>query len=177
MRLILLIFISLPVLSSCVPNATTYYYPSADGGVVHAKRCVPTESLLDINIEGNHESIQIRTYAHEAKLFDFVYLGFSRGAWERINFTSTDFKIIDLENNSTISDLSVFTLKHDGFSKLNTEPYAASDVNYVQVRLPEPMPEKFELIVPSVIVDGDKIKIPAIRFERKLWVGISPFNC
>ena len=121
MRLILLIIISLFVLSACVPNATTYYFPSADGGEVRAKRCVPTESLLDIKIESAHENIKLRSYAHESKHSNFVYLGFSGESWDKINFTSTNFKIVDLEDNITISELSAVAFKRDGAYKLNTE--------------------------------------------------------
>lgn len=185
MKLILLVLISLLALSACMPNAVTYYHPSADGGEVRAKHCVPTESLLDIEIKSAHKSIKIRAWADEGKRFNQVYLGFSGESWDKINFTSTNFKMVDLDKNLTISDLSVFASKHDGFSKLSTESYAAPHGRpgmhktrfSVQVRLPDPMPDKFELVIPSIIVDGNEINIPVMQFERKVWVGISPFNC
>lgn len=183
MRLILFTLISLFLLSACVPNAKTYYFPSSDGGEVRSGRCVATESLLDFEIKSTHKSIKIRARAAEGKNFNSVYLFFSGNSWNKINFTSTNFKIVDLANNLTISNLSSIAFKHDGTSKLNTESYTAPHSRgrasrfFVEIRLPEPMPEKFELFIPTIMIDGDKIKIPTIRFERKVWVGISPFNC
>ena len=172
-------------LSGCAPNAVTYYRPAAEGGQVRAQHCVPVESLLDLEIKNAKKSVKIRAWADDGKYINQVYLGFSGGLWSNIKFTSTDFKVIDLDKNITIDSVSVFADKHDGFSKLNTEPYTAPDVRAglqvprfsVQVRLPDPMPKNFELSIPSILIDGDEIELPTIRFERKVWVGISPFNC
>jgi hypothetical protein len=27
------------------------------------------------------------------------------------------------------------------------------------------------------VIDDEEIEFPTIHFERKVWVGISPFNC
>jgi len=183
-KLVLFSFLVL-ALSGCAPNAVTYYRPAADGGQVRARNCVPVESLLDLEIKNTHKSIEIRAWADDGKHINQVYIGFSGELWSNINFTSTDFKVIDLDRNITIEILSVFADKHDGFTKLNTEPYTAPHLRAglqiprfsVQIRLPDPMPKNFELSIPSVVIDGDEIELPTIRFERKVWVGISPFNC
>ncbi|ABM03709.1 hypothetical protein Ping_1939 [Psychromonas ingrahamii 37] len=180
-----ILFLSLVLtLSGCVPNAVTYYRPAAEGGYVHAKGFVPTVSLLDIVIGSPHQSVHIRAWANDGEHKNIVYIGFSGCAWNNINFTSTDFKVIDLDNNIAINVLSVFANKHDSFKKLNTIPYAAPHKTLpgmtrfsIDIQLPNPMPKKFELLSPLLIIDGEKITLPTIRFEQQVWVGISPLNC
>lgn len=180
---ILHLFLVLAI-SGCTPNAVIYYRPAAEGGHVLAKHCVPVESLLDLEIKTNHSNIIIRAWADDGEYINQVYLGFSGGLWNNIKFTSTKFKVIDLDRNVVIEPLSIFADKDDGFTKLNTGLYAvpkkplAKMPNFsVQIRLPEPMPENFDLSIPLIIIDGNEIVLPNIQFQRKVWVGISPFNC
>ena len=186
MKLKILVLFSFIVLNliGCAPYTVQYYRPAADGGIVRSKPCIPTESLLDIIIRSTHGSINIRSWAADEKNINTIYLGFSGKGWSRINFTSTDFKVIDLDSKLTINALSVFAHMHDGFKELNTELYAVPQKNLtgtpwfsINIRLPDPMPNNFELSSPPLIIDGEKIKIPTIRFEKKVWVGVIPFNC
>ena len=172
-------------LSSCAPNAVTYYRPAANGGQVSAGHCIPVESLLNLEIKNTHKNIKISALAIDGKHINQVYIAFSGELWSNINFTSIDFKVIDLDRNITIEPISVFAEKHDGFAKLNTELYTVPHRRAglkvtrfaVQIRLPDPMPKNFKVSIPSIAIDGDEIEIPTIRFERKVWVGISPLNC
>ena len=50
-------------------------------------------------------------------------------------------------------------------------------VSEIQITLTDKLPDNFELLSPSIVIDDEEIEFPAIHFENKLWVGISPFNC
>jgi hypothetical protein len=78
---------------------------------------------------------------------------------------------------------SVIAYISDSTSNLTTEPYWAPPERpglfrfHVQINSSDPLPSDFELLVPSIIVDGETIKFPSIRFEQTQWFGISPLNC
>ena len=146
--------------------------------------CVPTDSMLDFEIKNTRSSVKIRTRAGG----NLVYLGFSGNLWSSINFTSIDFMIRDLEKNTTMQPLSVHAHEHDSYGPLQTGPYVAPPNSpvaqaanlprfSVDINFAEPMPKHFELVSPSILVNGEEIEFPSIRFEKKLWMGISPINC
>jgi hypothetical protein len=162
--------------------------PATDGGTLTSTSCVPTESLLDFEIKNTQSRVKIRASARDRRRTNLVYLGFSGNLWSSINFTSTDFMIRDLEKNITIRSLSVYAHKHDGYDPLSTEPYFAppnSPISQaanlprfsVDIKFAEPMPRYFELIGPSILINDEEIEFPSIRFEKKLWIGVSPLNC
>ena len=168
-------------LCGCVPNAVTYYQPSVDGGQLRAPRCVPTKSLLDFTVRNNHGYMPIRTLADNGTHVHQVALFFSKGSWEKFHFSSTDFWIYDLDKKIKIRPSSVRTYSENGFRPLTTEPYSMKDgklpVSEIQITLTDKLPDNFELLSPSIVIDDEEIEFPAIHFENKLWVGISPFNC
>ena len=168
-------------LCGCVPNAVTYYQPSVDGGQLRAPRCVPTKSLLDFTVRNNHGYMPIRTLADNGTHVHQVALFFSKGSWEKFHFSSTDFWIYDLDKKIKIRPSSVRTYSENGFRTLTTEPYSMKDgklpVSEIQITLTDKLPDNFELLSPSIVIDDEEIEFPAIHFENKLWVGISPFNC
>ncbi|MEJ2169256.1 MAG: hypothetical protein P8X90_27415 [Desulfobacterales bacterium] len=173
--------ILLMTLSGCLPNAVTYYQPAVDGGRLRATRCVPTKSLLDFTVRNSRAYMPIRTLADNGPYVHQVALFFSKGSWETFHFTSTDFRIYDLDKKITIRPSSVRTFSENGFRPLTTEHYSMKNgklpVSEIQITLTEKLPANFELLSPSIVIDGEKIEFPAIHFERKVWVGISPFNC
>ena len=77
----------------------------------------------------------------------------------------------------------VLVYRSDSTSNLTTEPYMAPAERlgvsrlHVQVNSSDPLPRNFELLSPSIVVDGEIITFPSIRFEQKQWLGISPLNC
>jgi len=168
-------------LSGCVPNAVTYYQPSVDGGQLREGRCVPTKSLLDFTIRNSHEYMPIRILADNGPYVHQVALFFSKGSWERFRFSSTDFRIYDLDKKITIRPSSVMTYLENGSRPLTTELYSMKDgklpVSEIQITLTAKLPANFELLSPSIVIDGEEIEFPKIHFERKVWIGISPFNC
>jgi len=173
--------ILLVTLSGCVPNAVIYYQPSVDGGQLRSSRCVPTKSLLDFTVRNSHEYMPIRTFADNGSYVHQVALFFSKGPWEKFYFTSTDFRIYDLDKKIMIRPSSVLTYSENGFRPLTAEPYSMKDgklpVSEIQITLADKLPANFELVSPSIVIDEEEIEFPTIHFERKVWVGISPFNC
>ena len=179
--IIILYTILATALIGCFPNAVTYYQPSVDGGQLHASRCVPTKSLVDFTVRNSREYMPIRAFADNGPYVHQVALFFSKGSWERFRFSSTDFWIYDLDKKITIRPSSIRTYSESGFRPLTTEPYSMKDgklpVSEIQITLTDKLPDNFELLSPSIMIDDEEIEFPTIQFERKVWVGISPFNC
>ena len=171
------------LLTGCAPNAVTYYRPVVDGGKVLKRHCVPTESIVEFNLPDADGRLHVRAWAENGKYVNQIALFFSGKAWREIHFTSADFRIRNLEENLIQSASSVVAYKADGMANLTPEPYLAPPEKpglarfQVQINSDRPLPDSFELLSPTVVIDGQRIIFPAIRFEKKLWMGISPFNC
>jgi hypothetical protein len=167
------------MLAGCVPNATSYYRPSMEGGQVLARHCVPTESIVEFGalpmqasiIEGNNGWFASLSLPSKRP---------SPPAWKTFHFATPDFQMRDLDTGVTTGGLPVRVLRDDK-SDSPVEPYRPPQTGgwlyAVDVKLPGPPPEKFELLMPALVIDGREVRYPPIRFERKTWMGISPFNC
>lgn len=171
------------LLEGCAPNAVTYYRPVVDGGKVLKPHCVPTESIVEFNLPDANGRLHVRAWANNGKYVNQISLFFSGKAWGEIHFTSTDFRIRDIEKQLTLSASSTLAYKSDGMSDLTTEPYLAPPERpglfrfQVQINLSQPLPNNFELLSPPIVIDGEEIVFPIIRFEQKQWMGVSPLNC
>ncbi len=167
------------LLTGCVPNATSYYRPSMEGGQVLARHCVPTESIVEFGalpmlasvIEGNNGWFVVLSLPARRP---------AQQMWQTFHFTTPDFRVRDLDSGVTVERLSVSVLRDDRWDS-PVEPYRPPRpggwLYSVDVKLPGPPPEKFELLIPALVIDGHEVRYPPIRFERKTWMGISPFNC
>jgi hypothetical protein len=170
-------------LSGCVPNAVRYYRPTVDGGKLLKPRCVPTESIVEFRLPGANGRLHVRAWANNGKHVNQISLFFSGKAWKTIQFESTNFQIHDLEKHVITDASSVLAYISDSTSNLATKPYLAPPERpglfrfHVQINSSDPLPSTFELIVPSIVVDGETIAFPSIRFEQKQWLGVSPLNC
>jgi hypothetical protein len=171
------------LLEGCAPNAFTYYRPVVDGGKVLKPHCVPTESIVEFNLPNANGRLHVRAWADNGKYVNQIALFFSGKAWREMHFTSTDFRIRDLEGNTILSASSVMAYKADGIVSLTAEPYLAPPERpglarfHVQINSHRPLPNSFELLIPAVVIDGEEMTFPVLRFEQKQWLGISPFNC
>jgi hypothetical protein len=170
-------------LSGCIPNAVTYYRPTTDSGNVLTRHCVPTESIIEFNLPNTNGRLHVRGWADNGKNINQINLFFSGREWNEIHFVSTDFQIHDIEKNIIVAASSVRTYKADGISNLTTDPYLAPPERpglfrfHLQINSSNQLPRNFELISPSIVIDGEEIVFPPIHFEQKLWIGVSPFNC
>ena len=179
---LLFMFLVLP-LSGCAPNVVTYYRPMVDGGKVLTPRCVPTESIVEFNLPNTNGRLHVRAWANNGKHINQISLFFSGKDWNVIHFTSTDFQIRDIEKNVIIGASSILAYRSDGASNLTTEPYLAQPERpglfrfHVQINSSNPLPNNFELLSPSIVIDGEEIVFPSIRFEQKQWIGVNPLNC
>jgi len=167
----------IPALSGCLPNAVSYHRPTVEGGRNPSARCVPIQSTVDLNVG----LMPVRAGLNRKH----VFLSLSRMPWQTLRFSSAEFRIRDLQTNRTIEPSAVEVFRDDG-SKSLTAPYPEAAGTraarggssfWIHVNLQDPIPEVFELIAPSVIVDGVEETFPAIRFERQQWIGMSPLNC
>ena len=176
---ILVATLALSILSAgCVPNATTYYGPSVDGGrVVTRGHCVPLPT--DVLFQTGPLSIRARVMEGYRSTYIAVRLGAnatpageSAPAWRTFHFTADRFIVRDLERKTdTTFDGLMNPDRAQPVTVPTTTPY------WLEIHLPKPVPARFELISPAIVVDGREWPFPTISFARKLWVGISPFNC
>jgi hypothetical protein len=170
-------------LNACVPNAVTYYRPVVEGGKLLTPHCVPTESIVEFNLPDANGRLHIRAWANNGKHVHQISLFFSGKGWRMLHFTSTHFQIRDIGNHAFLDIASVLAYKSDSITDLTTEPYPAPPERtglsrfHVQINSSDPLPDRFELLSPSIVIDGDAIVFPPIRFEQKHWFGISPLNC
>ena len=93
-------------------------------------------------------------------------------SWQTFHFTSDRFLVRDLARNVDMTFDEVM-------NRAQSLPVTAPTIvpYWLEIHLPKPVPASFELISPPIVVDGQEYPFPPIKFERKLWVGISPFNC
>ncbi|MDE2606757.1 MAG: hypothetical protein KGL68_12640 [Burkholderiales bacterium] len=163
----------------CTPNATTYYRPSMPGGQVLAGRCVPTESAVAFG------ALPMEARVVEGQIGWFVVLSLpsrrpAQLAWRTFHFAAADFRVRDPASGITTPALPINVLRDDRRDSV-VEPYSPAQgagwLYSVDVRLAGPPPERFELLLPPVVIDGAQVRYAPILFERKVWVGASPFNC
>jgi len=161
--------------SGCVPNSVSYYRPTLEGGTIVEERCVPIESGVDFAVGW----LPVRARVIQGKDGDRIALILSPMPGQEIRLTSNRFAVRDLATGQVLENLSIEVYRDDRLDSMTSPsprvPGARSF--WVYVVLPEPAPAEFELTSPAVLVNGIEHAFPVIRFERKVWMGISPFNC
>lgn len=167
------IYVSIVIsLIGCVPNATVYYKPTVDIQSTHEKsHCVPTEKYVHFNIKSKDRTFRVRgysnTYSHsygkgtEAQLV--IY-----GKWNKIKYKNNNFYIAIPGTDKKIKPTKIYGEVHnqDGSSQFNSGAV-----------FPKQDADKFDVIFPPLIIDGEEIELPVLHVKRTIWVGISPFNC
>ena len=182
MKLGILTALLILTLAGCAPNIASYYRPSVAGGQLRTPTCVPTESLIDFTIGNARVQLPIRAFVDDGKYVRQVSLFFSRGSWKSFHFSTTEFLIHDLDTNTTIRPAEVRVFSEHGMDPLTTAPFTLPEAGqpirfHLQLKLPGKMPDNFEVLSPSIVIDGEEMPFPPMRFERKVWTGISPLNC
>ena len=178
---IILSVILIIILSGCFfPNYATYYQPSADGGKVQKQSCIPVQSR--INFTFNNLTMRCFTNPSKGKMgYSYVILWFPRGSWKKFHFTSADFQLYDLDKKTPIhATISISPNRGKGpyyNNKTNKHGVKMAIQVSIRIKVNGSLPDNFKLLSPSIVSDGEKIKIPPIEFKHKQWVGISPFNC
>lgn len=171
------------LLAACTPNTVTFYRPAVDGGELLRPHCVPTESMIEFDLPEPGGRLRVRAWADNGKQVHQVSLFFMGKGWNELNFTSTQFQIRDIERHQTTDASVVRAYKSDRIEDLTLAPYQAPPERpglsrfQIQVNSAAPLPEIFDLLSPSIVLDGEVIDFPVIHFELQRWFGISPFNC
>ncbi len=180
---IILCLFLLSSIVGCIPNAVTYYRPTSNIGNVLTGHCIPTDSAIEFKLPSHNSHIRVRVWADNGDEIKQVSIFFSGEGWNEIHFTSANFQIHNIENNTITVPSSVIAYKTDGFSNVFTEPYLAPPERpgafrfQIQINSKNPLPNSFELLSPTIVIDGEDIEFPPIRFDKKQWIGISPLNC
>lgn len=160
------------VLVGCVPNATVYYKPTVDVESTHEKsHCVPTEKYVHFNIKTKKQTLKVRGYGNtyptsngEVAEGQFVI----SGNWKEIKYKNEGFYITAPNINEKIKSIKIYGEVHDydGYSSFNSGAV-----------FPKKNGESFDIIFPTLIIDGEEVKLPILHIQRTIWIGISPFNC
>ncbi|MDT3737607.1 MAG: hypothetical protein ROZ00_15365 [Denitratisoma sp.] len=166
-------------LLGCAPNAAVYYLPSVEGGRVIAGRCVPLPSRVEFTVD----NVRISAHVSAVRGRQFVSLSLYPFPTQTVRFLSERFELRDSVQGRPIPVVSLEVFRHDR-EKALTEPYprgnaapTASPYFNVLIYMDDTSAEVFELRSPPIAVDGVERFIPAIRFKRETWVGVSPLNC
>jgi hypothetical protein len=184
-RALAIAVILLPNLVGCVPNTAIYYRPSAEGGKV-VSDCAGVPRRVELKIG----TLPFSVYATTTRGEGVVSLSFGLKPREVVefssfSFSSDNFRIRDLSTNFLRRPSSISVYRNDG-SESVVAPYLFPEDTQsallgapflISTHFPEGLPRDFELLSPSLILDGIERGFPVIHFERKPWVGISPFNC
>ena len=133
------------MLLGCVPNATTYYYPSMDGGQVRSRHCVPSDSILEFGalplqasvIEANNGWLILLTLPAQRP---------PQRTWQTFRFTTADFHVRDLDSGIAIHRLPTRVLRDDGSESIMQSYSPARPGRWlyaIDVKLPAPPPARF----------------------------------
>lgn len=176
-----LVWLLLPCipLSGCVPNVATYYRPAVDGGRLSAGGCVPAKSVVTFGVL----PLEARVVEGARDWFVLLDIVTPEGApaqWESFRFETAEFRVRDLDTGTDLQATSVDVRRDDGAGTV-LAPYrrpASGRIAYaIEIRVLGTPPRRLELTMPPAEIDGTATAFPRVRFERKQWVGISPFNC
>lgn len=132
-----------------------------DDGEVLARHCVPTESIVEFSalpiqasvIEGHgtRDTAVRLPSKHPPQL-----------TWQTFHFVSSDFYVRDLANGITTDRLPVSVLRDDASDSV-VEPYHATRPGpwlfTIYVELPDPPTERFEFLLPAIVIDGQEILV------------------
>jgi hypothetical protein len=174
------------LVQSCVVLKEEYYFPSADGGIVQKESCrgkVGANNKLTFDWDGVTAILSVRKYG-EPLTFGVTF-EIEQGAsvvWLAQNITiKTELDEADLsfdsfkkivsygENFKTASYPVGTILKND--TKKEIESYFQS------VDLPTNSVINIEVESIKIIVNGQEIQLPRMRFEKTSGLFLHPLNC
>lgn len=163
------------LLAGCVPGGSLYYHPSMAGGKTVKHYCEQTPSIVNFRIG----PLPGHALARKTQDGTVVFMGLGTyflprntppRTWKNFRFASDRFAARDLGRKVTLDNLP-YQGPDAPITSSTAKRYS------LQITLPKSTPDRFELISPPLVVDGQEWSFPPIRFEYKLWVGILPFNC
>lgn len=158
----------------CLPNATTYYRPSVDIESVYEKgHCVPTEKYVHFKIKTKNQTLKIRGYGNtystssgEFSEAQYVIIG----VWNNISYKNDDYFIVGSDSNEKVKSQKIY-------EKVNVSHTDSSLMFNSSAVFPKQNGDGFDVYFPLLIIDGEEIELPVLHIEKKIWMGISPFNC
>lgn len=166
-------------LSGCVPNVATYYRPAVDGGRLSAGGCVPAKSVVTFGVL----PLEARVVEGARDWFVLLDIVAPEGApaqWQSFRFETAEFRVRDTATG-VVLDGPAITVRRDDRVDTVEVPYRRAATGRpawsVELMWPGRPPRRFELLFPPAAIDGVSTRFPRVRFERRTWVGASPFNC
>ena len=174
------------MIQSCVVLKEEFYFPVADAGYVQKESCrgkVGADNVLTLDLEGVITTFSVRKLGQS--LWFYVTLEIPKEThviWpaqpiigknkvESFDLTIEAFaKVISRGVNYKTAEFQVGTVM-DNSSKEASESYFES------ILFSKKSIEKLEIKGLNIIVNGHKIPIPKIRFEKTNGMFLHPLNC
>lgn len=159
---------------------STYYQPSATGGVLQKSKCTEMESLVRLNA-GN---IKVNARVEHVRGKAYVGLILEPPVAQTMRLSSDRLLLRDSDTRQLIAVREI-TRTGDGEGRALTEPFRYEEGErrkspWIWLRLEVDDLERhpaFELETPPIWVNDVVQQVPVIRFQRKTWTGMAPFNC
>lgn len=173
-------------LCSCAVINEEYYFPSADGGFVEKESCrgeVGADNTLVFNFKDVTSKFSIRIYGE--KHFFSVVLSIPEGTeviWPQQAITAvTEDTNIDLTINSFARVVSrgddYQTAEYLIGSIMENNSDSSEDEYFESILLPS---KKFKVLTIenlNIIINGEKLSVPTMSFEKSSGYFLHPLNC
>ncbi len=162
----------LSIFSACMPNATIYYRPTVAIPSSHEKgNCVPIEKYVHFTIPTKKGAIRVRGYGNTFSTSDGNFIEAQYviyGNWNEIKYAGDDFSATVTGSDQTLQPTDFYG---EVYQFEHTRMFNSGCV------FKKPAGKSFEFTFPVLLIDGEEITLPVLHIEKKLWVGLSPFNC
>ena len=185
MKFLFLAF-ALIMMQSCVVLKEEFYFPSADGGNVEQESCrgqVGADNVLTFDLQGVTAKFSVRKLGES--LWFFVTLNVPKG-------TDVVWPNQQISGNS---ELDNFDLTIESFAKvvgrganyktteypvgavMNSSSEEATESYFESISFSKTTIKELEIEGISLKINGEKISIPKMRFEKASGIYLHPLNC
>lgn len=174
------------VLCSCAVINEDFYFPSAEGGSVEKESCrgqVGADNTLVLNFRDVISKFSIRIYGE--KRYFSVTLTIPKGTeviWPQQAITAV---AEDTRVDLTISSFARVVSRGDDYqtaeyfvgSVMKNNSDTSEDEYFESILLPTTDFKVLTIENLNIIIDGEKLPVPKMRFERTSGYFLHPLNC
>jgi DUF4097 and DUF4098 domain-containing protein YvlB len=185
LKILIALFILL-TLCSCAVIKEDFYYPRADGGSVEKESCrgqVGADNTMILNFKGVVSKFSIRIFGD--KRFFSITLTIPDGAeviWPKQTITGV---AEDTNVDLTISSFARVVSRGDNYqtaeylagSIMKNNSDSSEDEYFESILLPNKSFEVLTIENLNIIINGETLSIPSIRFEKSSGYFLHPLNC
>ncbi len=183
---ILITILSLLALCSCAVINEDYYFPSADGGSVEKESCrgeVGADNTLVLNFKDVVAKFSIRIYG-EKRFFSVIFT-IPEGTeviWpQQAIIAAAEDTSIDLTISSFARVVSrgddYQTAEYSAGSIMKNNSDSSEDEYFESILLPTTDFKVLTIESLNIIINGEELSIPSMRFKKSSGYFLHPLNC